>query len=136
MKNNVKAKVVAYKGYLIIECLADKSEKDICTLSIDNPNCIGQVIHNTKDHLGISEQAVKLLKQVKRSNDDLGEIDYWKCDDDTWHFSWLGGTKRIVNPNDEDCTSSNSYEVPDASKYISIKNEVPEEAKKIIDKIK
>jgi hypothetical protein len=131
---NIKAKVVAYKGYLIFTCLADKSEENVCTLSVDNPDNIGQAIHNTKYHLGISKQAVRLLEQVKRSGDDLGEIDFWKCTDNTWNFSWLGGIKRIVNPNDEECTGSNNYQVPNSSEYISIKNEIPKEAKEVINK--
>ncbi len=134
-RNEIKAKVVAYKGYLVIECMADKSEEDTCTLSVDHPSHVGQVIHNTKNHLGVSKQAVELLERVKRSGDDLGEIDFWKSDNDTWHFSWLGGIKRIVNPTDEECTGSNSYQVPNSSEYVSIENEVPKEAKEVIDKL-
>ena len=128
---DLKAKVVAYKGYLVIECLAEKSAKDVCTLSIDNPSCIGQVIHNTSKHLGISKEAIKLLEQVPKGNDSLGDIDFFKSNDGFWNFAWIGGPKKLANPID--CESSRDYSVPQKSQYIEIKNDVPKEVVTLLD---
>lgn len=128
---DLKARVVAYKDFLVIECLANASEKDVCTLSIDNPSCIGQVIHNTKEHLGISKEALEHLRRIKRSNDTIGEVDYFEASDKTWHFAWLGGPKALVDTKTAE--GSTIYKVPDETQYNLVENIIPEEVIKIID---
>ena len=129
----LKAKVTAYSGVLVIECLETVSSED-CTLSTDNPTCIGQVIHNTKKNLGISKEAVEVLRKFNRCRDDIGDIDFFESDDKQWNFAWIGGLKKIADP--KDAVGSRTYSVPGPDQYVSIPNDVPQEAKDCIDEDK
>jgi hypothetical protein len=65
----------------------------------------------------ISSEAFELLKQVPKSNDDLGEVDIFKSTDKVI-FSWLGGVKKMFKP--EQITGSNSYNPSLIAKTVSI----------------
>jgi len=123
------AHVTAYKGRIVMELLATKSIAGEVATSLDSPSSFGQVIMNTKEHLGVSKEALELLKTVKRGNDSLGGIDWFKTSDGNHAFSWMGGPYQITTPQDAD--ASRSYVVSDH--FVEIENTVPEGARHHID---
>lgn len=127
---NFKVKITAYKDRLIIEAIDPENPHDRWTPN--GPGKIGSVIGDTKTNLGISNQAYALLKRIRRSRDDIGDIDWFACDDGTYAFAWLGSFKKIVDPKEAE--GSRTYVAPEGQ-YVKIKNIVPKEAKKVIDEI-
>jgi hypothetical protein len=121
------AHITAYKGRLVLELLAKASIPDEVATSLDNPGNIGQVIMNTGKNLGVSAEALELLKQVKRGHDDIGDIDWFRTGD-TAAFGWLGGIYRIADPKQVE--GSRTYGIFD---YVAIPNHVPQGAMQAID---
>ena len=130
----VAVKVTAYKTFLAIELLATKSISEKLTLSIDNPGCIGQVIHGLKDQLGVSKEALKLLAQIGKSRDSIGDVDCFKSDDGNLNFCWLGGTHKLINVTPGNALGSSTYVAPTEKDVTVIPNEFPAEAKAVVDK--
>lgn len=125
----IHANVTAYKGKLVIELLAQKSIANEVTTSLDTPGVFGQVIENTKEHLGVSKEAIELLKQVKKGYDSIGDVDWFKVDNGNYAFGWIGGPYAIVDPMKAE--GSSTYIVP--NDYIEIENNVPDGAKVYLD---
>lgn len=126
----MKAKLTAYRGLLVFNVIAKKSSA-ACTLTIDHPTYIGQVIHDTAKNMGISDEAIELLKAVTRSRDDLGDVDFFKCNKGKFHFSWLGGMKQTMWPNGLE--GSRDWRLPALGEYVGIDNTTVATAKKYID---
>lgn len=122
------ARITAYKGYLVCELLAEQSVDGEVTTSLDNPGCFGQVVHDTAQHLGVSQEALALLQQVQRGTDDLGDVDWFRTSDGKASFGWIGGPYALKKP--EDCEGSSSYEVLE---HVVVANEVPEGAMEAVD---
>ena len=121
------AKITAYKGMLVCELVADKSIDDEVVTTLDNPSTFGQVIMNTEKNLGVSKEALELMKTVKIGHDDLGDIDWFSSvKGDT--FGWIGGPYNIVNPANAE--TARGFKI---LAHILIENEVPEGAMKAID---
>lgn len=119
--------VTCYKNKLIIEGASP---------DLKHPNWvpagqgrIGCIVMDTAKHLGVSEEALAWLKKVPRSADDIGDVD-WFASGTRHAFGWLGGPLAMVS---RDATGSNSYTVPPEGQYIVIPNDVPADAKDIID---
>jgi len=100
------ATVTAHKGILVLELLVSASILGEVTTSMDNPTCIGQVIHDTANNLGVSKEALKLLKTVKTSNDDLGDVDWFATSDGKASFGWLGGPRALIDAASAEGSSS------------------------------
>ena len=62
--NDLKVKIVEYKGYILIETL--KPEKDDNFIPVTEPGKVGSVLKNTEKYLGISDEAWKIIKSFKR----------------------------------------------------------------------
>lgn len=122
------ATVTAHRGFLVMELLAAKSIENQVATSLDNPSNIGQVIINTKEHLGVSAEALALLTTIKRGNDSLGDIDWFHSVHGDC-FSWLGGPAMFRDPSE--CEGSRSFTV--SKNFVSIANEPAEGAKQAID---
>ncbi len=88
-----KVKVFSYKGFVGI---SSSPESEGIIAHPGNGN-LG-VVCNAKD-VEISEEALELLKKVKKGNDDLGDIDVFKSSDGMIVFSWLGGYLRVLRPD-------------------------------------
>ena len=78
-------------------------------------------------NVGISAEALELLRKVRRGHDDLGDIDWFRTGTKA-AFCWLGGPYRIVDPNKAE--GSRSFGI---FEYVQIANDVPEGAKGVID---
>jgi hypothetical protein len=123
----MKARVVAYKGKLICELLVNKSDDDVAT-SIDTPGNLGQVICRSDINVGMSKEAVELLKQIKPGRDAIGSVDWFESVKGNV-FAWFGGPKAVIDP--ADAVAARGYQVRDS--YVKIPNDVPEDAKAYVD---
>jgi hypothetical protein len=120
--------VTAYKGFLIIEALIKEEHSDWVPAGSGRIGCI---LIDTKTHLGISDEAFELLKEIPQSLDDIGEVDWFDSDDGKRVFGWLGPTKRLIDPKDAE--GSRNYKV--SRDFLSIPNEPDPDAVKAIDGI-
>ncbi|MFJ4289526.1 hypothetical protein ACIP1U_06990 [Cupriavidus sp. NPDC089707] len=91
-----QARITAHKGILVVELVPDQANGD--GTSPSKLRNLATVIHDTGRHLGVSEEALALLKLVKRGLDRIGDFAWFSSDDGKDHFAWLGGPKRLVNP--------------------------------------
>lgn len=126
----MKARVFAYKGYLVLELLVTKSDDEV-TSTIDHPGTFGQVIANTKANLGVSQEAIDLMATVKRGRDSIGDIDWFKLAAGGHAFGWIGGPKAIKQASEIE--TSRQW---NTGEFINIDNAlIPPEAKAHIDKM-
>ena len=127
MSHNTAANVYAYKGFLILEQV-DKCSSARITTSVDTPDHIGQVVHDTANNLGVSKEAIELLQAIERGSDSLGTIDWLECADGTFSFGWIGNPYAIKDP--ADCVTSQSWQI---GPYVLIPNTPPEGAMYAVD---
>ncbi len=121
------AKITAYKGILVCELIATASIPDEVVTTIDTPGTIGQVIMNTEKNLGVSPEALALMKTVKIGRGGVGDID-WFSSVKGDAFSWFGDPYTIKPP--AAIEAARGFRI---LKHVVIANEVPEEAKAVID---
>lgn len=120
------ATVTEYKGILVLELKATASSAEVAT-SLDRPGNIGQVIMNTRKNLGVSAEAIDLLKTVRVGHDSIGDVDWFQSSaDDT--FGWLGGPFSIKNP--ANCEAARNFKV---LSHVVIANEPAQGAMEAID---
>jgi hypothetical protein len=124
--NKLKVKVTAYKQNIIIETLDEKKDKNFIPVGGTR---IGSVLIETNEFLGMSKEAVTLLKTLKKSHDDIGDISTWKTNDNKDCFAWIGNFKKIVNINKAEGDRDGIIDI----KHITIENDVPKEAMNVID---
>ena len=120
----LKAKVTAHGDYIIIEPL--QFEKDESFIPVGNGQ-VGTTIINTAEFLGMSEEAVANLKRIKKSGDDIGDISTWKSGEKGC-FAWIGGLYGLF---DVTKVSGDNEGIIDID-HVTIPNDVPEEALKIV----
>ena len=120
------ARITAHRGILVVELLPDQENGE--ATSANKLRNLATVIHDTGRHLGVSEEALALLKMVKRGLDAIGDFAWFSSDDGRDHFAWLGGPKRLVNP--AAVAAARSYAI---LAHRVIPNEVPEGARKAIE---
>jgi hypothetical protein len=96
----MKTKVFIFRDYIGIE---------------SSPECEGIMAHPAAGSLGVvcyansvefSPEAVELLKTIKKSDDDLGDVNIFQTLDNTIIFSWMGGYKRLVDPSNSQFSRS------------------------------
>jgi hypothetical protein len=94
---------------------------------------IGCVLLDTKRQLGVSEEALSLMRRIPRNRDSFGDISWWACDDGTHAFSWLGAIHKVLDPLNIE--ASRDFHITDRSRSLCtiIPNEVPEIAQAAID---
>ena len=126
----MKVEVTAYRGVIVVT--TNKPDEAQGGWVPIGPGRIGCVICDTKANLGISEEALILLEGIRRGGDDLGDVDWWKCDDGTVAFSWIGGPCRLIHP--EKAETGRDFRMFREACAI-IPNETPEEARDMIDTI-
>ena len=129
-EDKLKVKLTVHRDVLVIETISPE-EEDYPGWTPIGPGKIGCVIANTRKALGVSEEALEWLRGVQRSNDAIGDVDWWACNDGTKAFAWLGGVYSVKSRNSE---GSRMYEVfPDDC--VRIPNTPPQEARDAVDKM-
>jgi hypothetical protein len=91
----VLVKVTAHRGIIIIDAVVEGAHPYWFPVGGSR---IGCVLHDTKQHLGVSEEALALLETVPKSQDSIGDVDWFDTDDGKRAFCWLGSEKRFVDP--------------------------------------
>lgn len=98
----MRTQVFAHKGIIGIQ-------SDINAEGLLNdpklPNQLGFVID--AKFVDIQPEALELLKQIKQSADDIGDIDVYESEIGVV-FSWLGGPLKVAKP--DKITGSNCYD--------------------------
>ena len=122
----LKVKVTAYNQNLIIEAIDGKEDENFFPVGDTR---IGCTLIETDNLLGMSKEAFDLLKTIKKSHDDIGDVCAWITDDDKNCFAWIGGFKKIVNMKTAEGDSSGIADI----KHVTIENDVPQEAQDVID---
>ena len=130
MNDNIIVKVTCHKNRLVIKG-PDENFVHANWVPLA-PGLVGSMLRNTAEHLGVSEEALAWLKKVRRSRDAIGEVDWFEAQKGIHCFGWLGGLRAIFSDGAE---GSRSYVVPEPGGYIVIPNDVPEGARKYIDKL-
>lgn len=123
---NLKVKITAHEDWVIIEPLQFDEEKDIL-YPVGNGR-IGTVLIGTEKYLGMSEEAVKNLKRVKKSHDAIGDVQTWKSDKGDC-FGWIGGMHAFYNVTTAETDRDGIIDIG----HVTIPNDVPEAAMKAIN---
>lgn len=124
------AKVYGYRGHIVIEQITMNSVPDEFVTMLDTPGNLGQVVCKTREHLGVSSEALELLRTIKPGRDGLGEVMWFKTNDGHHAFGWLGGCYLALDVTD--IVTSRDYVVPE-SDFVLIENTVPEGAMAFVD---
>lgn len=116
----MKIKIVEYKGYLITECLL-KTEEILNDESIKPPlgTLIGTTVIDTKNNLGMSKEAWKIIKKLKISGDDIGDIATFKRNDLDCIY-WLGSVNRAIKIDYAELPSNGAIDI----KFTEIPNDI------------
>ena len=118
----MKVKVTAYEGYLAIETLPPFTETDEFIPA--GGTRFGCAIFDTKKNLGVSQEALDLLKIMKKSRDAIGDIQ-WFPSTEGKVFGWLGGPLVIKKAADrETCRDTEVF----AEDCTIIPNDTPQAA--------
>lgn len=123
------ATITAYLGRIIVELTARKPIPGEVILARGHAQAGVHIIRDTARHLGVSKEALALLKRVRRSPDSAGDLDWSRDADGKACFGWCGGDCLIVSP--ETCLGSNRFNVRSC---VDIPNQVPEGARRQLDK--
>lgn len=119
-------RVTAYEGFVIIT--GPKSNfKDPNWVPADGTR-FGCVLMDTENNLGVSVDALKLLKGIRRNCDDGGDVMWWRAGNGKEGFGWIGGAQYGFWP--PNAQADRDYRV---GAHIVIPNEPPEDVIKAID---
>lgn len=131
--------IVTYKGYIFINAtIGGKNTPDeewaLDNFSeglINNPLNPGQLgFLYRADKVTITKEALVLLKTVKPSGDDIGDVDVYEAGGNNI-FGWLGGPYKAFKPLN--VTGSNSFDPNLLDNLTVVDSIVSEEIKKSID---
>ena len=128
MTKPIYAEVTAYKNHIVVE-YKTKESNDIVTTPFDTGS-LGYVIADV-GFVAISKEAHELLSHVKRSHDDIGDIDIFELDKGGYAFGSFGGMYFIANVDEAE--GSSSFVVPPLEEFQLMENNVPDGAKDAID---
>lgn len=123
----LKVKVTAYEQNLIIETIDGKEDKNFIPVGGSR---FGSVLIETDELLGMSKEAVELLKTIKKSHDDIGDVSMWETNDNKYCFGWIGGFKKIIDMTKAEGDKTGFIDI----KHVTIENHVPKEAIDVINK--
>ncbi|NEX63121.1 hypothetical protein [Noviherbaspirillum galbum] len=121
------AEITAHRGRLIMTLLADHSIPGEVITSQDDPRFPGQVIIDTSRQLGISKEALQLLRKLNPGSEDVGDLNWFLVDDKPMFF-WRGGRYAVFSP--DYCSVGKDFGVRG---HVEIPNRVPAEARAQLD---
>lgn len=122
------AELTAYRGRLIITLLTDHSIPGEVLTSQDNPRFPGHVIYDTSKHLGVSKEALSLLRKLPTSSEEASDLNWFLIDEDKPMFFWRGGRYAIFSP--DYCIAAMEFKIRE---HILIPNRVPAGARAQLD---
>lgn len=122
------AEITAYRGRLIITLLADRSIPGEVITSQDNPRFPGQVIYDTGRNLGVSKEALRLLRELPPGSEEVGDLNWFHIEKDKPMFFWRGGRYAIFSP--DYIHAARDFNVRE---HVCIPNRVPADARAQLD---
>lgn len=122
---DLKVKVTAHKNFIVIEPLQLKEDKNLIP---PGNGKIGTVLIDTKKYLGMSKEAVKTLKKLKKSYDDIGDILTWKSADGKHCFGWIGSMYGLFDIDNAEGDRNGIIDID----HVEIPNDIPEKAMEVI----
>lgn len=107
--DDIKVKVLAYGSRLIV--VPNRPFDDIGDIwyPVNDSGNIGSVIVDTVNNLGVSLEALKLMKKIKVGSDGIGDIDWYKNSKGFYIFSWLCALYRVMDVSE--CVSARGFRV-------------------------
>lgn len=121
-------RVFCHKGIIGIE---SDFKSDGLINNPSKPGQLGFVMDASK--IEISKEALKLLKTISKSGDDIGDIDVFKTNDGKIIFGWLGGPLALKDPTE--ISGSNTYNADLLDKVVKItKNDPPQQFIDVVNK--
>jgi hypothetical protein len=128
----MKVQVFAYKGYLVVA--PNEPEQGIndnwWPTGGKDGDRLGCVLGDSEKNLGVSPEAIELMKTIEVGRDAIGDLDWWWCTDETYAFSWWGPIFRIIEP--KTCVTARGFR-PRPDKCSTIDNELPSELRTKVD---
>jgi hypothetical protein len=121
----LKTKITAYRGRLIIDTDMEKDCTEFLGLGSGHIGCI---LSHTKKHLGVSAEAIALMKTVEKGSDSLGDLMWWGGD--FMIIGWTGNPCRVMDPAKAE--TDRDFEIR-GGHYIEIPNDVPDQYAALID---
>lgn len=119
-KEGIKVRVSAYNGNVIVDTVdADVFDSDFVPAGEGRIGCS----LNNNARLGISLEALEIIKTYKRVGDVIGDL---MGDKDS--FTWIGPVRQILRPESVVCRT---FDIP--KEYVIIDNSVPEELCELLD---
>lgn len=133
---SIKVNVTAYQGRIVFEPVDPLLgvEDEWWPTDIDPHERFGSVVGSSASRVGISQEALELMKTIKVGCDAIGDIDWWLCTDGSWAFSWFGCLYRVMDPVVSISSRDfNPYQSQLAKAFVLIANAVPLGAREAID---
>lgn len=123
------ARITAHRGYLIFHA----REGDFPGLLHCNERRVGTTVVGTGARLGISDEAIELLRKVKIGNDGIGDVMWWPLNGEEvcFVYGWLGLNCEIKNPLKIE--GDRYFGIPSPQAWVTITNESDPEAVAVID---
>jgi len=119
---NLKVKIFAHRDSLVIYPINPEEGIEQGWWPTGRTR-MGCVLTNTKERLGVSQEALDLMHEMLRNQDSIGDLS-WFDSVEGYAISWWGPIYRIVDI----ATAEASREfVPQPEQCVVISNNVPEE---------
>jgi len=131
------ARITAHRGFLILHARSDAHP----ALAPINPQRVGTIVLSTGRNLGVSDEAMALLRTVGRSKDSIGDVMWFTgavvdtdgSDVERPCFGWLGGN--CVIRNAAKIEGDRRFAIPEwvPPAWVTIANESDPEAVAVVD---
>ena len=120
-----RTKVFAYKGVVGIQ-----SSPECELIARPGGGSLGCVADAST--VDFSQEAIDIMKQVKKNGDVIGDIDVFKANDGIVVFGWFGGYLKVVRPIDSEAARGTDLSLLTAA---TEPIEVPQEFKNFVDEL-
>lgn len=120
---DIKVRVLAHDGNIVI--VPEAAEEGIMDRWWPTGgNRMGCVVEDSRRRVGISKEAIDLMRGIKTGRDSIGDIDWHWCVDGTYAFGWWGAIYRIIRPHED--IGARDFKVH-PGEYVEVPNDVPPE---------
>ena len=124
------AEITAYRGRLIIALLANHSIPGEVTTAQDNPRFPGHVVYDTEANLGVSDEALELMRSLPKCAGELGDMNWLPNEQGKPMFFWRGERYAMFSP--EYCHAASRFKI---RRHVAIPNRVPAGARVQLDRL-
>lgn len=98
MNSSLFAVVIACQGRLVVRSLREDDQEPQVNPETGEPTDTEYTFTDTGSTLGVSPEALELLKALDRNNDDVGELNWMRNANGEPAFSWIGGPISAFDP--------------------------------------